>query len=169
MKIIIVDKIARIIKSRLRLERLLNVRITNRGREVKIEGSAENEYTAEKIIDALNFGFPLGVALLIKEEDNTFEVIRIKDHTTRHDLERVRGRIIGKGGGTLKTLTGLTKCYFELKDNEIGIVGNPEYIGNAQEALILIIKGSKQSNVYAHLEKHQIKPVADLGLREDDK
>jgi ribosomal RNA assembly protein len=169
MKIIIVDKIARIIKSRLKLERFLNVRITNRGREVKIEGSAEDEYAAEKIIDALNFGFPLGVALLIKEEDNVFEVVRIKDHTTRHDLERVRGRIIGKGGGTLKTLNELTKCYFELKDNEVGILGHPEYIENAQEALISLIKGSKQSNVYAHLEKNQVKLVEDLGLREDKK
>ena len=169
MKVIIVDKIARIIKSRLKLERFLNVKITNRGREVKIEGAAEDEYLAEKVVDALEFGFPLGVALLIKQEDNMFEVIRIKDHTTRHDLERVRGRIIGKGGGTLKTLNELTKCYFELKDNEVGILGHPEYIENAQEALISLIKGSKQSNVYAHLEKNQVKLVDDLGLREDEK
>ncbi len=166
MKIIIVDKLARIIKARQRLEKLLNLKITNRGREVKIEGSAEDEYLGEKIIDALNFGFPLGVALLIKEEDNLFEIIRIRDHTTRHDLERVRGRIIGKGGGTLKTLSELTKCYFELKDNEVGIIGSPEYMENAQEALISLIKGAKQSNVYAYLEKHQVKPVLDLGLKE---
>ena len=167
MKVIIVEKIARIIKARQKLEKLLNVKITNRGKEVKVEGSAEDEYIAEKIIDALNFGFPLGVALLIKEEDNLFEVIRIKDHTTRHDLERVRGRIIGKGGGTLKTLTELTKCYFEQKDNEVGIIGDPEHIENAQEALISLIKGAKQSNVYAYLEKHQVKPVLDLGLKEE--
>jgi len=169
MKVIIVDKIARIIKARNRLENLLNVKITNRGREVKVEGSAEDEYIAEKIIDALNFGFPLGVALLIKQEDNLFEVIRIKDHTKRPDLERVRGRIIGTGGGTLKTLSDLTKCYFELKDNEVGIIGHPEYIENAQEALILLIKGSKQSNVYSHLEKNQVQPVVDLGLKEEEK
>jgi len=169
MKIIIVDKLARIIKSRKRLERVLNVKISNRGREVKIEGSAEDEYVAEKIIDALNFGFPLGIALLIKDEDLLFEMIRIKDHTKRHDLKRVRARIIGTGGGTLKTLSYLTKCYFELKDNEVGIIGDPEYIENAQEAMISLIKGAKQSNVYAHLEKHQVQPVVDLGLKEDKK
>lgn len=169
MKVIIVDKLARIIKARQRLKKILKVKITNRGREIKIEGSAEDEYIAEKIIDALNFGFPLGVALLIKEEDNLFEIIKIKDHTKRNDLERVRGRIIGKGGGTLKTLTELTKCYFELKDNEVGIIGHPEYIQNAQEALILLIKGSKQANVYAYLEKHQVQPILDLGLKEEKK
>ena len=169
MKIIIVDKIARIIKSRQKIEKAINIKITNRGREVKIEGSAEEEYLAEKIIDALNFGFPLGAALLIKQEDNLFEVIRIKDHTKRQDLKLIRARIIGKGGGTLKTLSELTKCYFELKGNEVGIIGNPEYIENAQEAIISLIKGAKQSNVYAHLEKHQVQPIADLGLKEDKK
>lgn len=165
MKTIILTKVARIIKSRRKLEAELNVKITNRGKEVKINGSPEDEYTAEKVLDALEFGFPLSYALLIKKEDYIFERINIKDHTKRPDLERVRGRIIGTGGGTLRTLNQLTKCFFELKDNEIGIVGDPEYIQNAQEAIISLIKGSKQSNVYSHLERHQIKPVIDLGLK----
>jgi rRNA processing protein Krr1/Pno1 len=95
-----------------------------------------------------------------------FEIINIKDHTTRKDLGRVRARIIGKSGKTLKTLNTLTQCYFEVKDNCVGIIGDPEYIKNAQEAVIYLIKGSKQSNVYSFLEKHQVKPVFDLGLKE---
>ena len=165
MKTIYSEKLPRILKNKKRLEKELNVKITNRGKEVSINGDSETEYIAEKIIDALNFGFPFSVAMSIKKEDFLFEIINIKEHTKRHDLETVRARIIGKKGTTLKTLQQLTKCFFELKDNEIAVIGSPEGIENAQEAIISLIKGAKQSHVYGFLEKHQIKPVFDLGLK----
>lgn len=168
MKNLIIDKIARVIKARKKLEAELNVKITNQGNDVSIEGSPEDEYVAEKVLDALNLGFPLSTALLLKkEEDYIFEIIHIKDHTTRHDLERIRARIIGTKGGTLATLAQLTKCFFEIKDNNIGIIGDAEYMQNAQEAVISLIRGAKQSNVYTGLERNQPKPVIDLGLREE--
>jgi len=166
MKTILSEKLARILKNKKRLEKLLNIRITNRGKEVSIQGTPEKEYIAEKVIDALNFGFPFEPAISIKTQDFLFEIINIKNHTTRKDLPRIRGRLIGKHGKSLGTLHQLTKCFFELKDNEIGIIGDPEYIKYAQESVISIIKGSKHSNVYSFLEKHQIKEVIDLGLKE---
>jgi ribosomal RNA assembly protein len=162
---IISDKLPRIVKSRKKLEKELNVKITNKGKEVFIEGSPENEYIAEKVIEALNFGFPFSEALLIKTEDLIFETISIKDYTKSKDLERVRGRIIGKNGKTLKTLSDLTKCFFQLKNNEAGIIGEPEHIEWAIESVMALSKGTKQANVYAYLEKHQPRPILDLGLR----
>jgi KH domain-containing protein len=166
METIYSEKLPRIIKNKKRLEEELNIKITNRGREVTIQGKPIDEYTAEKVISAINFGFPISKALLIKKEDFMFEIMSIKNHTKRTDLKRIRARIIGTKGKTLKTLTELTKCAFEIKDNEIGIIGNPEYIKNGQEAIISLIKGTKQSNVYSFLEKRQVKPVVDLGLKE---
>ena len=166
MKTIYCEKVPRIIKNKKRLEEKLNVKIKNRGKEVTIEGKPEDEYVTEAVIKALEFGFPFSVAMMIKDQNYMFEIINIKDHTNRRDLKRVRARIIGKGGKTLKTLHNLTTCHFELKDNFIGIIGDPEYIKNAQEAIISLIKGSKHSNVYSYLEKHQFKPVVDLGLKE---
>ncbi|MBU0958923.1 MAG: hypothetical protein KKB31_03170 [Nanoarchaeota archaeon] len=163
---LLVDKLPRITKNKKKLEKALNVKIINRGKEVFLDGSGEDEYIAEKVINALDFGFPFSTALLIKEQDNLFEIISIKAHTKRKDLASIRSRIIGKNGKTLSTLTHLTKCNFELKDNEVGIIGNPEHIYNAQEAMIRLIKGSKQANIYAYLEKHQVQPVEDLGLKE---
>ena len=165
MKKIISEKLPRILKNKKKLEKKLNIEITNRGKEVFFEGKAEDEYVAEKVIDALEFGFPYSTAMLILDEDFVFEILNIKDYTKRKDLNRIRARIIGKAGKTLKTLSDLTKCNFELKDNQVGILGDPEYIKNAQEAIIQIIQGSKHSNVYSYLEKHQIKPIEDLGLK----
>ncbi len=165
MKTIFSEKLPRILKNKKRLEKKLNVKITIKGKEIQIDGKPEDEYIAEKVIEALNFGFPFSSAVSIKESDLEFEILNIKDYTSRRDLDRIRARIIGKGGKTLKTLCQLTKCDFEIKDNQIGIIGPPECLENAQESIISIIKGSKQANVYAYLEKHQPKPVLDLGLK----
>jgi len=165
MRTIICEKFPRILKNKKRLEEALDIKIENRGKEIFIEGGGEEEYIAEKVIDALNLGFPFSIALLIKEEDFEFEILNIKDFTKTHNLERVRARIIGKNGKTLKTLSILTKCYFELKDNCVCIIGESEYMKNAQDAIIAIIQGSKHSNVYSYLEKNQVKSEIDLGLK----
>lgn len=167
MKIILIEKLPRIIRGKKQLEKKLNLKITNRGKELTIRGSPENEYTGEKVIDAINFGFSISTALLIKEEEDfIFEILNIKDYTKKHDLKRIKARIIGTKGGTLKTLQQLTKCHFELKDNYVGIIGCSELIENAQNAVMSIIQGSKQSNVYNFLERHQFKSADDLGLKE---
>ena len=166
MSILISEDASKVIKNKKKLERLLNVKITIKGKEITIEGIPEDEYIAEKVIDAINFGFPVSVALLIKEEDFLFEILDIKKYTHRKDFETIRARIIGKGGKTLKTLNTLTQCYFELKDNDVGIIGSAELIKNAQDAVIFLIQGSKQANVYTYLEKHHVRPVLDLGLKE---
>ena len=166
MKTIICDKLPRITKNKARLEKLLNIKITTKGKEVSISGNPEDEYIAEKVIDALNFGFPFSTAMSIKKDDTEFEIINIKDHTKTHNLERVRGRIIGKAGKTLKTISTLSNCHFEIKDNQVGIIGHPEHLKNAQDAIISIAKGTKQSNIYKFLENHHPEPVLDLGLKE---
>jgi len=163
---LIVDKLPRVTKNREKLEKELCVKITNRGKEVYIDGLPENEYIAEKIILALNFGFPYSDALLLTEEDFMFEVINMKDYTTKKDFGRIKARIIGKQGKTLKTLSELTKCNFEIKDHFVGVIGPLEFIKNGQDGITSLIKGSKQANVYAYLEKHQPKPVIDLGLKD---
>ncbi|HJZ19077.1 MAG TPA: KH domain-containing protein, partial [Candidatus Nanoarchaeia archaeon] len=152
-------------KNKKRLEKELNVKITNRGKEVMIEGAGMDEYLAEKVIDAIDFGFPFSDVLALKDEDFSFGIMNIKDYTKRKDFEVIRARIIGKGGKTLKTLSQLTNCNFELKNNSIGIIGSAENIKNAEQAVISIVKGAKQSNVYSYLEKHHPLPILDLGLK----
>ena len=165
METIYCEKLPRIIKNKKRLESVLEVKITNRGKEVTISGKPESEYVAEKVIDALNFGFPFSAAMQIKE-GFVFEIINIKDHTKRKDLERIRARIIGKQGKTLKTIHDLIRGNLEIQNNRVGVICPPENMKIAQEAIVSIIKGAKQGNVYSFLERNQIKPVEDLGLKE---
>ncbi|MGY4884570.1 MAG: KH domain-containing protein [Nanobdellota archaeon] len=169
MKKLISEKIIRIIKNKENLERELKVNIEINGKEVSISGKPEEEYLAEKVIEALDFGFPLSDALSIIKEDFLFEILNIKNYTTQKDFERVRGRIIGKDGKALKNISSLSECHIELSGNKLGIIGEAECIRNVEEACKLLIKGSKHSNVYAYLEKHKIEPILDLGLKEVNK
>ena len=162
---ILSEQIGRIIKSKKRLEEALNLKITNRGKEVSIVGSPEDEYIGQKVIDAINFGFLSSTALLIKTEENVFEILNIKKYTRRKDMKTVRGRLIGTGGRTLKTLTDLSNSHVELKDNQLGIIAPANNIEAIQNGIILIIQGSKQTNIYSFLEKNSPKPVEDLGLK----
>ena len=45
---------------------ILNVKITNRGKEVFVEGDPRDEFIAEEVLGALNFGFTFSTAILIK-------------------------------------------------------------------------------------------------------
>jgi ribosomal RNA assembly protein len=165
MKILPCEDSVRLKKVVKELEPVLNVKITIKGKEVSLDGSPEDEYIAEKVIDAINFGFPLDAALSIKKEDALFDMINIKEFTHSNDMERVRARVIGTEGRTLRTLNQLTDCFFEIKGNEVGVIGLPECIKNGHDAIVLLVQGSKQANVYAFLEKHQIQPILDLGLK----
>jgi ribosomal RNA assembly protein len=165
MRIINCEEFQKVIKNKKQLEKKLNIKIDNKEKEISIEGEPKDEFLAEKVIESLNFGFPLSIALKIKKEDFIFEVINIKDYTTKRNLERVRARIIGTKGRTLSTMSNLTECNFELKDNNVGVIGSAENIKNAQNALISLIQGSKQANVYKYLERHRPEPIFDLGLR----
>jgi ribosomal RNA assembly protein len=95
-----------------------------------------------------------------------FEILNIKECTPQKNFERVRGRVIGKEGKALKTISNLSDCHIELSGNKVGIIGNCENIRTVEEACKLLIKGSKHANVYAYLEKHKIEPIIDLGLKE---
>ena len=166
VKIIIVTKLSKITKNRKRLEKELDVKITNRGREIRIDGSPENEFFAEKVVNALDFGFEYSDVIRIKEDEFVFETLNVKDYTKRQNLENVRARAIGTKGKTLNTIQELTGCVLVVSGNSVGIIGPVETIKNAENAVVSIIHGAKQSNAYKFLEKNRPEPVVDLGLRE---
>ncbi len=166
MRIIVIDKLPRVTKNRKRLEQELNVKITNKKNEISLEGDPNNEYLAEKVIEALDYGIPYSEALKIKKEDKSFEIINIKEYTNQKNLVRVRGRIIGQNGKVLKTLSTLTDSSIELKENFIAIVTDTENMERLTRAIIAILKGAKHGAVYKELEHNFPKPIYDFGIKE---
>jgi len=150
---IYVENIKEVLKNKPELEKELNIKLINKGKLFFIEGDGEDEYMGLKVLGAVNLGFSVERALLLKNEDTILNILNIKDITKRNDLERVRGRIIGTHGKTIANMCKLTDCQISLHDNQVGIIGNINDIKEATIALRILIQGSRQGNVYARLEK----------------
>jgi ribosomal RNA assembly protein len=154
---IYVENVGKVLQNKKRIESELEVKITNKGKLVFVEGNVDKEFEALQFMEAINLNFSVDRALLLKDENIILQTIHIKDITKRNDLERVRARIIGTQGKTLKTLNNLTNCDFSLADNQIGIIGDTEDIEEGIQAVTSLIQGSKQSNVYSHAEREMKK------------
>ena len=114
-----------------------------------------DEYEASLVLDAINFGFSAKKALSLKSENLLFRILNIKKITRKKNLRDVRARVIGREGKTRKTIEGITNSEVLIKDNEIGIIGEAECIEHSIQAITSLIKGSKQANVYARLEREK--------------
>ena len=169
MKTLYSESVNKIRQNKTKLEKALKVKLSFSENNITIDGSAVEEYLASEIIDAINLGFKTPQALLLTEEGFILEKINIKDITHRHDLTRIRGRIIGTRGKTKEIIENLSNCQISLHDNTIGIIGRAEQIKTAMQAITSIIQGSKQSKVYSSLERERAKSKTqqfeDLGLR----
>ena len=152
MEALFCERTREIEKEKKLLEKKLGIKISVRGRRVELEGEPFDEYEARRVIEAIDFGYPIEVALTLKDEDVIFERISIKNFTRRVNLEVIKGRLIGTRGGTRKTIENLADCSMRIKGNEVGILGKAAEVEYVLTAVTNLIRGSKQANVYKFLE-----------------
>jgi len=150
------------------IENKVKVRISQKGRSIEIKGSELNEFLVAKIIQAIDFGFDTEDALTLVNPDVILNFINIKDHTRKKNLREVRSRIIGTEGRVKGTIQELTGSSIVINDNKIGLIAEAAHADTALQAVVSIIQGSKQSNVFSYLEKQNAtlrKRDSDLGLK----
>lgn len=159
--------IGKIGKNQKILEKKLKVKLHISGNEVEMKGKQLDVYIGDRVLEAIEKNFAIKTALLLTNEDYLLEDIAIKSVTSRKKIERIRARIIGTKGKTLKTISELTNCHITLNDNTVSIICPAENIKQATSAIENLIRGGKQSNVYIYLKKAiEDKEIEDLGLKE---
>ena len=161
MQEIYVENLKEVLRSKFRLQKELGIKLTNKGKNVFVNGPADKEFVAIEVLEAINLGFSADRALELTQDGFMLQTVHIKDITKRHDLERVRARIIGTQGRTLKTLQNLTNCDLAMNDNEIGLIGPIQEMEDAVQAVTSLVQGSKQGNVYGRLERQRKKKGRD--------
>ncbi|MBU0907463.1 MAG: hypothetical protein KKD18_02390 [Nanoarchaeota archaeon] len=134
------------------LKEKLNVKVTIQKNQLTIEGGTIEEFDASRVFEAIAFGFSVKKALPLKDEDYQFRTVHIKDHT-RRNLADIKSRLIGKKGKTRRVFADTSGCEILITETEVGIIGLVEDVENAETAIIHLIKGSKQTNMYRFLEK----------------
>ncbi|MDO8623382.1 MAG: hypothetical protein Q7R52_03980 [archaeon] len=153
------------------IEAKIKINIMLRGKKANIKGNHLNEVIVLKILQAIDFGFDVEDALLLKNSDYLLEFINIKEHTRRKNLQEVRSRVIGTSGKAKRTIEELSGAVIVIHDNKVGIIVNAEHLTSATQGIISLIQGSKHANVFAYLEKQnrnmRKRDSDDLGLKKD--
>jgi ribosomal RNA assembly protein len=153
MRRLYIKSARKIMQNKAELEKKLKVTISVSGSNTTISGEETDEFFAERVLLALDFPFSIDEATLLLNEDYVFEILNIKDYTHRHDMEVIRGRIIGKDGKALRVIEQLSNALITVKDNKVALIARSDSIQTAVQAVLSIIRGSKHGNVYSYLEK----------------
>jgi ribosomal RNA assembly protein len=170
MRIIPVENMNKIRKAVPIIENKIKVDISFNKDKVLAKGSELNEFIVDEVIRAVDFGFHVEDALLLKDESFVLEFIDIKEHTHRKNLKDVRARLIGTDGKARRTIENLSGAVIVIKSNRVGVIVDNEHLDSVVQAIQSLIQGSKHGNVFSYLEKQGVAirntDSDDLGLRE---
>ncbi len=105
-------------------------------------------------IEAVIEGFKFEDAISIMKYCDVFiESFRVDDvrKLKNGHMNRALGRIIGRGGRTKESIENFSKCKFLLIDHRIVILGCPENIKIAKDAIGRLIQGADQNSIFNRL------------------
>ncbi len=115
---------------------------------------------AQEFIKAIGYGFSPDVAFkLVDDEMMVLDVISLSEY--EEDLQRIKGRIIGKKGKMRKLIEELLGVNVIVGNKEVAIIGDAESVSVAREAIFKLIEGAQHSTVQRFLERKR----RDLKLR----
>lgn len=113
-------------------------------------------FRAKEVITAIGRGFsPERAFRLLRNEDTMLEVIDLRQTVGKSpaDIQRLKGRIIGKAGKTRRIIEELTDADISVYGHTVSIIGGFDQTDVAREAVRMMIKGSQHSTVYRFLQK----------------
>jgi ribosomal RNA assembly protein len=113
-------------------------------------------FKAKDYVLAVGRGFSPDRALkLLQDEENMLTVIDLREIFGRSssDIQRVKGRIIGKEGKTRKIIEELSEASISVYGHTVSIIGGVEQTEIAREAVNMLIKGSQHATVYRYLQR----------------
>jgi len=133
------------------------IEVSSEEGEIRIKGKdALLLYLAREVIRAIGRGFNPDIAQQLLKADYAFELVSIQEYARRAtDMERLRGRVIGEGGKSRRTIEDLTQTTVCVFGKTIGIIGPAEYIGDARRAVESLLAGSPHAHVYRWLERRR--------------
>jgi ribosomal RNA assembly protein len=123
--------------------------------------SAEDPLQGLRVMDlvrAIGRGFsPERALAILYDEMLMLDVLDIsKMASTKSDMERIKGRIIGKDGRSREIMERLSGTKVSVYGKTVAVLGYPEQVRVARTAIEMLLDGAPHGNVYSFLEKkHQ--------------
>lgn len=117
-----------------------------------------------EIVKAVGRGFsPERAFTLLEDEDLILDVIDLSGIcTTTKQMDRIRGRIIGKEGRSREQIEDMSGTLISVYGKTVTIIGLPEQIKVTREALNMLLEGLPHQSVFAFLDKKKKEAKHDL-------
>ncbi len=112
-------------------------------------------FRAKELVLAIGRGFSPERAFRLFDEEAVLQLIDLRDIVgkSESDMKRLKGRVIGREGKTRRTIEELTETDIAVYGHTIGIIGSPENVQTAREAVMMLLKGSQHNTVYRFLHR----------------
>jgi len=135
-----------------KIEKELGAKISIDGNSVQISGEGFGVWQARSIVRAIGRGFSPQKAERLFDENEELVVIELKEFGDKR-MEAIKARVIGAGGKTRYMIEEFTGASVSVYGKTISLIGAPEQIKNAKEAVVMFMNGSMHATVYRFLER----------------
>ncbi len=145
------------VKKRIENELKIKLEINKKENSVKIiydTDHALNALKAKNIVLAIGRGFSPGVAFKLLNDEFVLEIIDLSEIvSSRKELIRQRGRIIGEKGRCRKFFEDTLNVNLAIYGKTVSIIGKYEEVSIAREGILMLAEGKSHASVYRFLER----------------
>ena len=119
---------------------------------------------AVETVNAINRGFsPERSFCLLEDEDLILDIIDLSAIAdTPRQLDRIRGRIIGKDGRSREQIEDMTQVSISVLGKTVAMIGLPEQLKVARAAIDMLIQGIPHETVFSFLDKKKKEAKQDI-------
>ena len=139
------------------LESLLGValQIDSEEGDVVLKGTDNIKlFTGHEIIKAIARGFNPDIAKLLLKTDYMLEIINITEYaTTKNQMIRLKGRVIGEQGKSRRAVEELAEAYIVVYGKTISLIGQADNVYAAKRAVDMLLSGAPHATVFRLLER----------------
>ena len=145
----------------------INLDIDSENGEVLITATKLTEdiepFKAVEIVSAIGRGFSPENAMRLLRGENSLHIIDLREFVGKSvdQIERVKGRIIGEGGKARLNIENLTNALITVYGRNVAIIGEPNQLRLAIDAISSLSNGSMHGPVYSKLESARRKEKSE--------
>ncbi len=146
------------VKNRIERDLRVTLNVDSDSGVVAIQAQAEDVnplaiLRAKDVVAAIARGFPPEKAFRLFDEEMMLDVLNLRElfGKSDSDIQRVKGRIIGRDGKARRIVEEITQADLSIHGHTIGIIGNYDAASLAREGLEMLIKGRQHATVYQYL------------------
>jgi ribosomal RNA assembly protein len=107
---------------------------------------------ARDMVTAIGRGFSPGEAERLAEDECEFHVVSLQGETLKKRT-RMLGRVIGNAGRTKKIIERETGACVAVKGKTVSVIGTPEELAPAEEALGELLGGKTHAHAYSMMRR----------------